>query len=90
MIHTNKLVVLLAFTGFISLGVAAIQYPRVNHKNLQILPKDISDQMLDSIMNSYNVALGVNCKFCHVPYKNFPDSLDYAADNEPMKEEARF
>lgn len=89
MIHTNKLVVVLLFIAFITLGVAAIRSPRVNHKNLQILPKDISDQMLDSIMNSYNTALGVNCKFCHVPYKNFPDSLDYAADNEPMKEEAR-
>ncbi len=40
-------------------------------------------------MESYNVALGVNCKFCHVPYKNFPDSLDFASDAEPMKEEAR-
>ncbi len=81
--------VITLFAGFVILGVAAIQAPNVKHKNLQILPKDISDQMLDSIMHSYNEALGVNCKFCHVPVKNFPDSLDFAADTEPMKEEAR-
>ena len=51
MIHTNKLVVVLLFIAFITLGVAAIRSPRINHKNLQILPKDISDQMLDSIMS---------------------------------------
>lgn len=58
-------------------------------RNLKILPKDISDQKLDSIMQSYNVALGVKCNFCHVPMKNLPDSLDYASDADPMKEEGR-
>jgi len=40
-------------------------------------------------MQTYNVALGVNCKFCHSPMKNMVDSLDYAADIEPMKNNAR-
>jgi hypothetical protein len=40
-------------------------------------------------MNAYNRALGVNCKFCHIPLKAIPDSLDYASDAEPMKEQAR-
>ncbi len=75
--------------GFVVLGAAFSTRQPGKHKNLQILPQDISDQKLDSIMESYNVALGVNCKFCHVPYKNFPDSLDFASDAEPMKEEAR-
>jgi hypothetical protein len=53
------------------------------------LPKDISDEKLDSIMQTYNAALGVKCEFCHVPVKGFKDSLDYFSDAEPMKENAR-
>lgn len=58
-------------------------------RNLKVLPKDISDEKLDSIMQTYNKALGVKCQFCHVPVKGFPDSLDYVSDKEPMKENAR-
>ena len=87
--HSNQFFVIVALIGFVVLGIAAMKPPDSNHKNLQILPKDISDQQLDSIMHSYNDALGVNCKFCHVPVTGFPDSLDFASDAEPMKEEAR-
>ena len=85
----KKTITILALIAFVCLGIAATKPARSLHKNLQILPADISPQKLDSIMNSYNIALGVNCKFCHVPFKNFPDSLDYASDVEPMKTEAR-
>ncbi len=74
---------------FVLLGVAATHAPFQKERNLKVLPKDISDQKLDSIMESYNVALGVKCEFCHVKVKGFTDSLDYASDAEPMKEEAR-
>lgn len=70
-------------------GVAAIKHPSYEFKNLQILPKDISKEKLDSIMKSYNKALGEKCNFCHVPLAGFPDSLDYASDDEPMKKDAR-
>jgi hypothetical protein len=83
---TSAIVIL---TCLVIAGVAATRLPRSNHKNLQVLPKDISDQKLDSIMQSYNKALGVKCDFCHVPIKNLKDSLDYVSDAEPMKEEAR-
>ena len=75
--------------AFVILGMAAVQLPYTNERNLKILPKDISDQKLDSIMQTYNIALGVKCEFCHVPMKNIKDSLDYASDAEPMKENAR-
>ncbi|MBC7936812.1 MAG: c-type cytochrome [Rhizobacter sp.] len=65
------------------------------YKNLKILPKDIPEKKLDSIMNAYNVALKVSCDFCHIKAKQSlfsitppKDELDYALDN-PMKEEAR-
>ena len=86
--HKKKIFIFLALTSFVVLGIAASKAPK--ERNLKILPKDISDVKLDSIMHSYNLALGEKCNFCHVPYdKNFPDSLDFASDAEPMKEEAR-
>ena len=75
--------------AFVIIGVAAVTTPLRKAKNLKVLPKDISDAKLDSIMKTYNVALGVDCKFCHVPVIGFPDSLDYVSDKEPMKENAR-
>ncbi len=76
-------------TFLVIAGVAAIDAPAVEHKNLKVLPQDISKQKLDSIMESYTKALGVSCSFCHTEVKDFPDSLDYVADNNPMKENAR-
>ncbi len=70
-------------------GVAAVHAPGQKERNLKILPKDISDEKLDSIMKTYTVGLCVLCKFCHQPFKGFPDSLDFASDKEPMKENAR-
>ena len=86
---TNIPVAILILLALVTGGVAAIHVPPKIPRNLQVLPKDISDQKLDSIMQSFNIALGVNCKFCHVAFKNFPDSIDYVSDAEPMKEQAR-
>jgi hypothetical protein len=87
--NTKKIVAMLALAAFVILGIAAARPPAGPHKNLQVLPKDISDQKLDSIMESYNKALGIGCSFCHSPAKNNPDSLDFAMDGNPMKEEGR-
>ncbi len=86
---TKKWPVGFGIISFVVLGAVINNLPNGLHKNLQILPQDISEAKLDSIMQSYNVALGVNCKFCHVATKENPDSLDYASDAEHMKEEAR-
>lgn len=87
--HRISTITITCLTFLVILGVAAIQAPANPHKNLQVLPQDISSQQLDSIMNTYNVALGVKCKFCHIEVKGFADSLDYVSDAEPMKEQAR-
>ncbi len=89
MLHKRKIITFTALSVFVVLGMAAIRLTPAKDRNLKILPKDISDSKLDSIMQTYNIALGVKCNFCHVPMKNIADSLDYASDNEPMKEEAR-
>ena len=83
----KKFSVTLCLIAIVTVSVAAGNL--TTERNLKVLPKDISDQKLDSIMQTYNKALGVKCNFCHVPVKNMTDSLDYASDAEPMKEEAR-
>jgi hypothetical protein len=89
MFKKRKLIVTILLLSLVVAGMAAINNPRSHHRNLKVLPNDISDEKLDSIMKTYSVALGVECKFCHRPYINFPDSLDFASDLEPMKENAR-
>lgn len=86
---SKKTITLFVLSALVILGVAAVKAPSGPHRNLQVLPKDISEQKLDSIMESYTKALGVGCSFCHSEVKNFPDSLDFAIDEKPMKEDAR-
>lgn len=66
-----------------------------NFTNLKVLPHNISEQQLDSLMDVYCKALKVSCDFCHSPAKDITGvapakdgSLDFAVDNS-MKEEAR-
>lgn len=89
MLIKKQIIAVSVLTVLVIGGVAAINPPGEKYKNLKILPKDISEQKLDSIMESYSKALGINCSFCHVEVKNFPDSLDYASDANTMKENAR-
>jgi hypothetical protein len=86
----KKTLAFIMLTAFAVCGIAAVdRYSQAKYKNLKILPQDISQQKLDSIMESYSKALGVNCAFCHTEVKNFKDSIDYASDENVMKENAR-
>lgn len=89
MFQKKKIVTLVSMLAFVIIGVAAVTIPIRKERNLKVLPKDISDAKLDSIMKTYTVALGVECKFCHLPEKTFAINIDYAADVNPMKENAR-
>ena len=89
MIVKKKFIIVTLLMMLVAGGVAAISKLTGKHKNLKILPNDISEQKLDSIMESYSKALGVNCSFCHTAVAGFPDSLDYASDKHEMKENAR-
>lgn len=90
MLFKKKIIVYCGLLAFVLLGVAAVKAPAFQERNLKVLPLDISDQKLDSIMESYNKALGVKCNFCHVKSKVYPGTdLDYRSDAEPMKENAR-
>lgn len=57
--------------------------------NLKVLPKDISHEELDKVMDGFKTALGVKCSFCHAAGKDDPKHLDFASDAKPEKEIAR-
>lgn len=78
-----------ALFAMILLGSSAMPYSDDKPKNLKILPKDISNEALDKIMDEYNDALGVKCNFCHSPLKEDISKLDYASDAKPAKDIAR-
>jgi hypothetical protein len=94
MIHLKKTTAVIWLFLFVLLGIAATKNETGDFKNLQVLPKDIPGQQLDSLMNVYCKALKVGCDFCHAKPKDFTglsagnEEVDFAADNG-MKEEAR-
>ncbi len=57
-------------------------------KNLQILPKDISEHDLDSVMHHFSQSLGVKCNFCHVRNED-AKKMDFPSDEKPEKNIAR-
>jgi Photosynthetic reaction centre cytochrome C subunit len=89
MITKQQLITFVSIVLFVASGIAATRLTRDKPRNLKVLPQDISDEKLDSIMHAYSKALGVTCSFCHTPFKNVYNVLDYAADENPMKEEGR-
>lgn len=85
---SNKTIVVVATLAlFIIVGIAASKPPEEKFKNLKVLPKNISDQTIDKVMEEFAKSLGVECKFCHVQI----DSLnwDMASDQKPEKSIAR-
>ena len=94
MIRRKKTTAILVLITLVIVGTAATKPSEKKYKNLKVLPQDINEQRLDSIMDTYCKALKVSCDFCHKPAKDmltgFPVSndIDFSADNE-MKEEAR-
>jgi hypothetical protein len=85
----KKLKVLAVLTAFICIGIAAVKPPaRNDFKNLQVLPKNIHEDTLDKIMDSFTNGLGVNCKYCHVENKTI-HKMEFEKDDKPEKDIAR-
>ena len=89
----KKIIVLFMLTAIVTLSMSATK-PAADtkkygdFKNLQILPKDISEDSLDMIMDHFKEALGVKCNFCHV--NNGPDDWNFASDDKEEKGFARY
>jgi photosynthetic reaction center cytochrome c subunit len=60
------------------------------HKNLKVLPQDISGPQLIGTMKFFAQSLGVRCTFCHVGTEGQPlSSFDFASDAKREKQTAR-
>ena len=84
----NKFVAIVGLALFVFIGIAASKPAGNKERNLKVLPKDISDADLDSVMKVYSKALNVDCDFCHAENKAKTD-IDYASDDKPEKEITR-
>jgi len=91
MMPYKKIAVASVLVAFMVIGMAATRPQDDKPKrNLKVLPKDISHDDLDKIMDSWKVALGVKCSFCHAPSKDSTSHrLDFSSDAKPEKEIAR-
>ena len=58
------------------------------YKNLRILPQNITEKQMDSVMNHFSAALNVDCGFCHVKNGTGTD-WDYPSDDNKHKRIAR-
>ena len=63
--------------------------------NLQVLPKDWTRQQVVMVMQGFNMALGVQCNYCHVEQAGAPPNekgvipVDAAKDDKQQKKTAR-
>jgi hypothetical protein len=85
----NKIIVVLGLLAFLFIGIAGTIPGSNKERNLKVLPKDISNADLDSIMEGYSKALNVGCDFCHAESKTIKGDIDYASDDKPEKEITR-
>jgi len=88
---SKKKLVISLVSLFIVAGIAATKPPEEpKYKNLKILPKNISKENLDKVMDSFKEALGVKCSFCHASSKDTAQKWpDFASDEKPEKGIAR-
>ena len=85
----RKLLTVLALMAFVLMGFVASETPPGEFTNLKILPKNITKQQLDKVMDEFKDALGVKCNFCHVHKKDNPREWDFPSDEKPEKTVAR-
>jgi len=79
--------VITAFVFVVSVSLAFTSNDP-GYKNLQILPKDITREQLDSVMHHFTESLSVRCNFCHVR-NDTTNRMDFASDANPHKNKAR-
>jgi hypothetical protein len=93
MLHYKKIAVISSLVGLMIIGMAAVRPqddPKPPKHNFKVLPKDISHDDLEKIMDEWKAALGVKCNFCHAPSADSTSHrLDFASDAKPEKDIAR-
>lgn len=85
---TLTLTIMIATVAIMS-SFMSKQEPQPKYTNLKVLPKNISKEELDNVMDGFKAALGVKCNFCHAPRKDDAKKLDFASDEKQHKLIAR-
>ena len=79
---------LTVLVAFFTMSFIITKQDDPKYKNLKVLPKNITERQMDSVMKSFTAALGVKCTFCHV--RNDSTKVwDYASDKKKHKLIAR-
>lgn len=84
----KKTLIILSLTMTVILCGAFIPQEQ-EFKNLKVLPKNITHDELEKVMDGFKLALGVKCNFCHAPKKDEPRKMDFPSDDNPHKDIAR-
>ena len=85
-----KFKLLVILTGVVAISATVFHTGEGEFKNLQVLPKNISQKDLHEIMaDDFEDGLGVACNFCHAEDKD-AHRVDYASDAKPEKQIARY
>lgn len=88
--HIPLLVILTFIVTMSVTNTNAIKKEDEEFKNLQVLPKNIKEEALDSIMDHFAVSLGVKCSFCHSRNADSTiKKMDWASDAKEEKLAAR-
>jgi Photosynthetic reaction centre cytochrome C subunit len=89
----KKIIVLFCLAGFSLLGILAAKLPledKPEYKNLKVLSKNIRDEDMDYVMQTFSVNLGANCLFCHPGKQEGSEfTIDYVTDVLQNKQIAR-
>lgn len=81
--------IIAAFAGLVAFSCAVTkQNSSSAFKNLQVLPQQITEKQLDSVMHHFTAALNVKCNFCHAK-NEATGKLDFASDENKHKLVAR-
>ena len=73
-----------------SAGPPVMTFADPPHKNLKVLPVDITRQQLLSTMKFFAQSLGVRCTYCHVGTEGQPlSTFNFASDAKDKKTIAR-
>jgi hypothetical protein len=70
------------------LSLTSMAPPDDKPKDLDVLPKHITEQQLHKVMRDWAGSLGVHCDFCHAAAAD-GKGLDFASNAKPEKEAAR-
>jgi hypothetical protein len=89
MLINRKILATLSLAGIVTVVALTSMAPDPEgFKNLKVLPKHITKEQLDHVMDEWAHSLGVHCTFCHVR-DEAAKKMDFPNDAKPEKKMAR-